>query len=97
VIFVNGPRAVRAVNAATTTIPIVFIMGEDPVKEAAPASLGTRKSGEDRYGSWRLMSGRPNNFPPAARLSADAKPWLRPVSGFSGAGAGAANRSRQEG
>jgi putative ABC transport system substrate-binding protein len=33
VIFANSPSAVRAVMAATGTIPIVFIMGEDPIKE----------------------------------------------------------------
>jgi putative ABC transport system substrate-binding protein len=39
VIFINGPPAVRAVMAVTMTIPIVFSMGEDPVKEGVVTSL----------------------------------------------------------
>jgi putative ABC transport system substrate-binding protein len=39
VIFVNGPPAVRAVMAATTTIPVVFSMGEDPIKEGVVTSI----------------------------------------------------------
>jgi putative tryptophan/tyrosine transport system substrate-binding protein len=39
VIYANGPRGVRAVKAATSTIPIVFSMGEDPVAEGVVASL----------------------------------------------------------
>src|SRR5207244_340490 len=33
VIFTNGAPAVRAAKAQTATIPIVFIVGEDPIKE----------------------------------------------------------------
>jgi len=39
VIFTSSPSAVRAARAASPTMPIVFIMGEDPVKEGLVASL----------------------------------------------------------
>jgi putative tryptophan/tyrosine transport system substrate-binding protein len=39
VIFASAPSAVRAAQAQTMTIPIVFHMGEDPVKEGVVASL----------------------------------------------------------
>jgi putative tryptophan/tyrosine transport system substrate-binding protein len=39
VIFAGGPPAVRAAMAATSTTPIVFNMGEDPVNEGIVASL----------------------------------------------------------
>src|SRR5262249_54967358 len=32
-IFANGPTSIRVLKGYTTTIPIVFTMGEDPVKE----------------------------------------------------------------
>jgi putative ABC transport system substrate-binding protein len=39
VIFAGGPPAVRAAEAQFPTLPIVFEMGEDPVKEGLIASL----------------------------------------------------------
>jgi putative ABC transport system substrate-binding protein len=39
VLFMNSPSAVRAAMAATTTVPIVFIMGEDPVEEGIVSGL----------------------------------------------------------
>jgi putative tryptophan/tyrosine transport system substrate-binding protein len=39
VIFTGGPPPVRALKTVTTTIPVVFSMGEDPVKEGLVANL----------------------------------------------------------
>src|SRR5262249_41159953 len=39
VLFAGGPPSVRAIRAQTATIPIVFFVGEDPVKEGLVASL----------------------------------------------------------
>src|SRR5260370_3403605 len=39
VIRAGGPPAVRAAMMATTTIPIVFGIGEDPIKEGLVTSL----------------------------------------------------------
>src|SRR5262245_47118571 len=36
-IFAAGPSSVRAIKAHSTTVPIVFQMGEDPVKEGLVA------------------------------------------------------------
>jgi putative tryptophan/tyrosine transport system substrate-binding protein len=39
VIFAGGPPAIRAAMQATTTIPIVFSLGEDPIKEGLVTNL----------------------------------------------------------
>jgi putative ABC transport system substrate-binding protein len=39
VIFAGGPPAARAAMQATNTIPIVFAMGEDPIKEGLVTNL----------------------------------------------------------
>jgi putative tryptophan/tyrosine transport system substrate-binding protein len=39
VIFTGGPSNVRTLQELTRTIPIVFSMGEDPVKEGVVTSL----------------------------------------------------------
>jgi putative ABC transport system substrate-binding protein len=39
VIFASGPPSLRATSAATSTIPIVFVVGSDPVRDGLVASM----------------------------------------------------------
>jgi putative ABC transport system substrate-binding protein len=51
VIFASSPPAVRAIMAETKSVPIVFAMGEDPLKEGLVTSLG-RPAGNVTGFSW---------------------------------------------
>src|SRR5262245_35521933 len=49
----NGPSATRAAMAVTATIPIVFSMGEDPVKEGIVANLNRPGGNVTCFSSFR--------------------------------------------
>jgi putative ABC transport system substrate-binding protein len=65
VIRAGGPPAVRAAMAATSTIPIVFSMGEDPVKEGVVASMSRPRGQRHRLYQFQQPIGRETGRPPA--------------------------------
>src|SRR4029078_13480117 len=57
VIFAHGPPAVRATKAQTTRIPIVFSIGEDPVKEGLVASLNRPEGNVTGFSNFQNLLG----------------------------------------
>jgi putative ABC transport system substrate-binding protein len=59
VIYVSSPPAVRAAKAATSTIPIVFMIGEDPLKEGLVPSLNRPGSNVTGFSDFaNLLAGK---------------------------------------
>jgi len=57
VIFAHGPPAVLATKTQTTRIPIVFSIGEDPVKEGLVASLNRPEGNVTGFSNFQNLLG----------------------------------------